>query len=78
MNKLYRSRTDSKLTGLCGGIAEWLGMDASILRIVLIVAAFFTCGSLLFVYLLASLVIPKAPGGRMTPPAPGSFYHNPY
>ncbi|WP_181410110.1 PspC domain-containing protein [Paenibacillus sp. tmac-D7] len=29
MNRLYRSRTDNKMTGLCGGIADWLGLNTT-------------------------------------------------
>ncbi len=33
MRKLYRSRTDRKVAGVCGGIAEWLGWDATLVRV---------------------------------------------
>lgn len=61
MKKLYRSRTDSKLFGLCGGLAELLNVDSTLLRVVLLVTAFFTGGSLIPVYFIACLVIPKEP-----------------
>jgi phage shock protein C len=35
--KLYRSRTDKKIAGVCGGLAEYLGVDATVVRIVAIV-----------------------------------------
>ena len=31
--KLYRSRTDVKISGVCGGIAEYLGIDSTIVRV---------------------------------------------
>ena len=65
MNKLYRSRTDSKLTGLCGGIAESLGIDATIVRLLVVFAACVSFGSVAFVYFLACLVVPKAPYGTV-------------
>ncbi len=37
MKKLYRSRTDKKIAGVCGGLAEYFNIDATILRIIFIV-----------------------------------------
>ena len=61
MKKLYRSRRDKKLFGLCGGIAEMLNVDATLLRILLIVITVFTSGFVILVYILAGLVVPKEP-----------------
>lgn len=59
MKKLYRSNHDRKLTGLCGGLAEAFNVDATLLRLVVAVAAFFSAGVVIPLYLIASLVIPK-------------------
>lgn len=59
MKKLYRSRRDRKLFGLCGGLAEMLNVDATLLRILLIVLTVFSSGALILVYILAGLVVPK-------------------
>ncbi|WP_409345979.1 PspC domain-containing protein [Paenibacillus sp. MBLB4367] len=61
MYRLFRSRTDNKITGLCGGLAERFGMDATIVRLLVIIAAFISFGTVAFVYLIASVVVPKAP-----------------
>ncbi|QHT62880.1 PspC domain-containing protein [Paenibacillus lycopersici] len=61
MKKLYRSRRDKKLFGLCGGLAEMLNVDATLVRILLIVVTVFTSGALILVYILAGLVVPKNP-----------------
>ncbi|WP_274649160.1 PspC domain-containing protein [Paenibacillus humicola] len=61
MRKLYRSRHDKKLFGLCGGIAEMLNVDATLLRILLIVLTIFTSGFVIVIYILAGLVVPKEP-----------------
>ncbi len=37
MKKLYRSTTNRKVAGVCGGIAEYLGFDPTILRVIFIV-----------------------------------------
>ena len=58
--KLYRSKTDKKLCGVCGGLAEYLNMDATIIRLILILAVLFAgCG--LLAYIIAALVIPNKP-----------------
>jgi phage shock protein C len=59
--RLQRSRNDSKLFGLCGGIARSMQVDATWIRLGLVVGTFFTGGMLLFVYVIASMVIPKEP-----------------
>lgn len=61
MSKLYRSRTDKKLLGLCGGLAETFNVDPTLLRLVVVVTAFFSGGTVILLYILASLVIPKEP-----------------
>lgn len=59
--KLYRSRHDAKLFGLCGGIARNLGVDASWIRLAFVIGIFATSGVLFFVYVVASMMIPKEP-----------------
>ena len=55
--KLYRSLTDKKLFGVCGGLAEYFDMDATVIRILFLVAAFVFGGGLL-AYLICALVMP--------------------
>lgn len=58
--KLYKSRTDRKFCGVCGGIAKYFGIDATILRIIWLVCIFgFGFGGL--VYLIAALVMQDEP-----------------
>lgn len=61
MRKLYRSRYNKKLFGICGGLSEMLNVDVTLLRILLIVAAVFSSGAVILIYVLAALVIPKEP-----------------
>ena len=59
--KLYRSRADRKLGGVCGGLGEYLNFDPTIVRI-LVIAGFFLSGTLVFwIYLAMWLVIPESP-----------------
>ena len=58
--KLYRSKKDEKLAGVCGGIAEYLGIDSTLVR--LIWALFVLCaGSGVLAYIVCALVIPEKP-----------------
>ena len=58
--KLYKSNTDKKLCGVCGGIAEYLNMDSTIVRLILVLAVLFAgCGVL--AYIIAALVMPEKP-----------------
>ena len=62
MNKLYRSRNQSMIAGVCGGIAESLGWSATRVRVLYVVISLLSVafpGAL--VYVILWLVIPKAP-----------------
>ncbi|AWB43183.1 PspC domain-containing protein [Paenibacillus sp. CAA11] len=63
MNKLYRSRSDKKLSGLCGGIANWLRVDPTVVRLITVIAAFCSFGTVFALYLIASLLVPEEPYG---------------
>lgn len=57
-NKLTKSK-DKSLFGVCGGIAKWLGLDVSLVRICFVLGAIFS-GSLIFwLYILLALVLPN-------------------
>lgn len=58
MGKLYRSTTDSKLAGVCGGLAKKFGIDATIIRIIWI-AAVILGGFGAILYLIMWLIMPK-------------------
>ena len=58
--KLYRSLTDKKLCGVCGGFAEYFGMDSTITRLIL-VAFTLLGGAGILAYIIAALVMPVQP-----------------
>ncbi|BCG60976.1 PspC domain-containing protein [Paenibacillus sp. URB8-2] len=62
MTRLYRSTRDKVLTGLTGGLAEAIGIDSTLLRIVLLISIPFTGGAVIPVYFIAALIFPKEPG----------------
>lgn len=61
--KLYRSRTDKKVFGVCGGLAQALNVDVTLLRVIFVVATIFSSGAAGLLYLIAGLFIPEEPAG---------------
>ncbi|MBI4019552.1 MAG: PspC domain-containing protein [Candidatus Aenigmarchaeota archaeon] len=57
--KLYRSRTNRILGGVCGGIGEYFDVDANIVRILFLIS-----GAGLMIYLIAWILIPEEPVRR--------------
>ncbi|MFA9398229.1 MAG: PspC domain-containing protein [Clostridiaceae bacterium] len=58
--KLYLSKTDKKIFGVCGGISNYFNIDSTIVRIIF-VFLFLTFGSGLLLYIICALVMPKEP-----------------
>lgn len=58
--KLYRSRTDKKICGVCGGLAKYLNMDVTIVRVLTVLLTLFVGGGLL-AYIICALIIPEEP-----------------
>jgi phage shock protein C len=58
--RLYRSRNDRKLAGICGGIAEYYGWDPTLVRVAWIVLTLLG-GSGILIYLILWLVMPESP-----------------
>ena len=59
--KLTRSRDDRWIAGICGGLADYTGIDAKIIRLVLAICTILGAGSLILVYAVAWVIIPKRP-----------------
>ncbi len=55
---LYKSKTERKLCGVCGGVAEYLGVDVNIVRIAAIVSVFFG-GLGVIAYIAAAFMLPE-------------------
>lgn len=60
--KLYKSNTDKKIWGVCGGIADYFNIDSTIVRLIWL---FLICcvGSGLLAYIVAAIVMPDIPDG---------------
>lgn len=59
MKKLYKSKYDRKLCGVCGGIAEYFQVDPTLVRLILIIAGLFSAGAGVVFYILAALLMPE-------------------
>ena len=56
--KLYRSRSNRVIAGVCGGLAQYLGVDPTVVRLIMALVT-FVGGMSLLVYLIAWLIIPE-------------------
>jgi len=59
--KLYKSRLDKKVDGVCGGLAKYLGVSSTVVRLIFIVATFMGYGSPILLYLGLSIALSKEP-----------------
>lgn len=69
--RLTRSRDERMLAGVCGGLAEYLGMDTTLMRVLWVVATFISGGVTLIAYPVFWLVMPES--GRLTSAADDTF-----
>ena len=60
MKKLYKSRTDKKIDGVCAGIAKYLNLDPTIIRLLWVILA-VAAGSGILAYILCMIIIPTEP-----------------
>ena len=61
VRRLYRSRTERMIAGVCGGIAEYSNLDPTLVRVLFILLAFVTGGATLLAYPIMWIVVPEQP-----------------
>lgn len=60
MKRLYRSRVDRRIAGVCGGLAEYLDIDPTMIRLLSVLILIFTgFVPMIIVYLIAWVIIPE-------------------
>jgi len=59
--RLYRSRRQVMLAGVCGGIADYFKLDPTVVRLAWALITIFTMGTGLLAYLVAMLIMPLEP-----------------
>lgn len=57
--RLYRSKNDRKISGVCAGIAVYLNVDVTIIRLLWVLGTFMTVFMGLFMYIACVFVIPE-------------------
>ena len=61
--KLYRSRTNRMVAGVCSGLADFFGIDPTVVRLVFVAGALLGFGSFILIYLVMFIVVPEEPMG---------------
>ena len=62
MRKLYLSREDSKIFGVCGGIGQTYDIDPTLVRLIVVFLCFSTgILPLILTYIIAWVIVPKEP-----------------
>ncbi|HEX9091325.1 MAG TPA: PspC domain-containing protein [Anaerolineales bacterium] len=57
--KLYRSRTNRMIAGVCSGLADFFGIDPTVVRLVFVAGTLFGFGSFILIYLVMFIVVPE-------------------
>lgn len=67
-DRLYRSPTDRVIAGVGGGLATWLNLDPSLVRVAWVLLAILSGGIFVLVYLVMMIVVPLPPTGWVPQP----------
>lgn len=64
MEKLVRSRNDRIIAGVCGGLAEYFGVDSTVMRLIFVLGAFLK-GITVLIYIVLALIMPEERSGSV-------------
>ena len=67
--KLYRSRYDRKISGICGGLADYMDVDATLIRVLAVASVLFSGGLTLILYVIAWAIVEEEPVMLSSAPA---------
>ena len=59
--KLYRSRNDRMIAGVCAGLADFFGMDPTVMRLIFVLGMVLGFGSFALIYLVMIFIVPEEP-----------------
>ena len=62
--RLFRSREERMLFGVCGGIGEYFNVDPTLIRLVFVALIFLGAGGGLLLYLVMAIIVPEKPLGQ--------------
>lgn len=60
MKKLTKSKEDAKISGVCSGIAKYIGVDPTIVRVAYLIFTFVGAGSPILLYFILAWIMPDA------------------
>ena len=60
MKSLKKSTTNKKIMGVCGGLGEYLNLDATIVRLLAVLLGLCSCGTAVIIYIVAGIIMPEA------------------
>ena len=60
-NNLYKNNKNKMVFGVCSGIADWLGMDTSLVRVAMLAGVFFSLSVVFWIYLGLGILLPTNP-----------------
>jgi phage shock protein C len=72
--RLYRSRMDRMLAGICGGLAHYFAIDPTLVRLFFVLAAVFSGGLFIVAYLILWMVVPEDRGEMAAPTSMSSMF----
>ncbi len=58
--KLYRSKSDRMIAGVCGGVAEYLNIDVTVVRVLWAICSIFAFAGII-AYLICAFLVPEKP-----------------
>jgi len=58
--KLYRSRRDRMIAGVCGGLGDYFDIDPTLIRLLFVFGFFATGSGLFWAYLIMMIIVPEA------------------
>jgi phage shock protein C len=57
--KLFRSRSKRMIVGVCAGLADFFGIDPTVMRLLFVVGTLFGFGSFILLYIVLFIVVPE-------------------
>ncbi len=61
VKKLYLSNKDRKIAGFCGGLAQYFGVDSTLIRLLYVILTIVSFGVGIVLYLIAWIIVPRNP-----------------
>jgi phage shock protein C len=75
-HRLYRDRANGMLAGVCAGLADYLGMEVTVLRLVVGVSALFFMPFVVVAYIVLTIVLPVRPELPVEDPERAEFWRD--